>query len=171
MKDGGKQQKKREMSNQVTISEEELHSYEKCDHLRALLAELIQQTPWNSPIRRNLIQVLEAGFTNEEETSDSMVIEGLSAKDMFDLLGVDKSMVSRAKHDNKEDNLFFYAIKYPLGVTWNRLEHRRVDLIWEAVEALSTVHSGTGDRYCRFLRKHVLAYYKTLCTEEAVEPV
>ena len=114
-------------------------------HLVRLLRELFNRLPQNTPFRRNLLAVFDAGFVDDDEEETESNLHGLDTKTLCELLGVDKSTVSRARND--PDNLLL-SVKYPPGVTGDRMDPQRIQMVETVLTTMSEVHSGTKAKYC-----------------------
>ena len=106
----------------------------------AILHEATHRMPQNSPIRRDLINILVTGFNDGKDGADTSHLEGLDTKDVMDLLGVSKSAVSRARHD---DENIMMALKYTPDVTRNRSDPMQEQLLEVCFLFFTVVLSGS----------------------------
>ena len=106
----------------------------------AILQEATHRMPQNSPIQRDLINILVTGFNDGKDGADTNHLEGLDTKDVMDLLGVSESAVSRARHD--PENIMM-KIKYAPDVTRNRSDPMQEQLLEVCFFFFTVVLSGS----------------------------
>ena len=108
MEDGGKQQL-------GSIHAAQLHEYESAMHFASIVRELFTRMPQNTPLCHNLVKIAEQGFPDGDIDEDGTTIPGMTPTDICDLLGINKSLVSQAKHD---DDTYNFVGEYQVS-TWS----------------------------------------------------
>ena len=98
-----------------------------------ILREATQHMAQNSPIPRDLINILTTGFPDAD-------LPGLTTTDIVELLGVSESTVSRARNDPHN---IMMELKYPPGVKRSRIDDEQYELIDKTLDQFVFTISGS----------------------------
>ena len=153
---------------EMDLSEVDTNILKSSHHLVRILRELFNRLPQNTPGPRNLLAVFDAGFEDDDDEEAESNIPGMDTKTLCELLGVDKSTVSRARNDS--ENLLL-SVKYPPGVTRDRMDPQRIQMVETVLNTMSEVHSGTKAKYCRFNRIYAHIEYHNRCVALGIIPL
>ena len=75
----------------MDLSDVDMDTLVSSHHLIRLLRELFNRLPQNTPFRRNLLAVFDAGFVDDSDDETEPNLHGLDTKVLCELLEVDKS--------------------------------------------------------------------------------
>ena len=106
----------------------------------AILNEAIHWMPEKSLIPHDLINILVTGFNNGKNGADTSHLEVLDTKDIMGLLGVSKSAVSHAQHDDKN---IIMDLKYTPDTTRARSDPMQEQLLEIYFFSFTVVLSGS----------------------------